>query len=131
MNNQVNVKNKQKGGFTLVEVIFALILLSIGVLGLASFSVFAVRQVTAGDLRTERAAAIQSAVEQVRSVPWDSVQAGSLTVGQYNLGWTVAEATNSRVVTIVSTGPGMTMDNGSPTMSPSVADTMTIRVLRP
>ena len=54
-------------GFTIVEVIVAMVVLAIGVLGLAGTAAYIVRQVTLADIMTERAAALQTAVERIQA----------------------------------------------------------------
>lgn len=119
------------GGFTIVEVIVAIMVLSIGVLGLAGTAGLLVRQVTLAELTTQRTAAFQSVVERLRSLEWESVGNGSTTIGSYAVQWWIQEDhAQSRVMKIVTVGPGLSTEGGLMTLRPSVADTFTYRILR-
>lgn len=81
----------QQGGFSLIEVIIAMVILTVGVLALASAMVHLSRQVRAADLRTDRTVATQQAVERVRAIGYDSVSTRTETdawqVGSYSVWW--------------------------------------------
>ena len=121
-----------RGGFSMVEVIIAMIILTVGVLGLAGTTAFIVRQVTLSDLMTERAAAFQTVVDRLQSLPYDSVGSGSDSIGIFATTWTsVASGGQNKIVTIITTGPGMTsVAGGAPFNAPQVVDTFTFRILR-
>jgi prepilin-type N-terminal cleavage/methylation domain-containing protein len=120
-----------RAGFTLVEVIVATLILAVGVLGLAGTTGLLVRQVTLGEMATQRAAAFQTAVERLQALDWEAVSSGSTTVGRYAVNWTVTtEYAQSRVMTIVTRGPGVRTSSGYPSLHPSVSDTFTFRLLR-
>ena len=122
---------RERAGFTLVEVIVATLILAVGVLGLASTTGFLVRQVTLGEMATQRAAAFQIAIERLRALDWESVGSGSTTEGRYAVNWWIAQDyAQSRVVKIVTNGPGLSATAGFPTLKPNVVDTFTYRLLR-
>jgi prepilin-type N-terminal cleavage/methylation domain-containing protein len=115
-------------GFSLVEVIIALVILSAGVLGLAGATGQIIRQITLSDLITERSIAFQTIVERVQSMPYDSVGAGSDSVGIFAIRWnSVDNSGQSKTVTIVTVGPGL---GALQTNNPQRADTFEFRVLR-
>lgn len=119
-------------GFTLVEVIIAIVILAVGVLGMAGATAYIVRQITLADVMTERAVALQSAVERIQAMDYDSVDAGSDSIGVFQVSWTsVEESAQSKLVTVITTGPGLqsTDANPFPVMAPSVPDTFEYRVL--
>ena len=123
--------SSQEGGFTIVEVIMAILVLTIGVLGLAGTTALMVRQVTLGELATQRAAAFQSSVEYLRSIDWEAIDEGSETVGSYDVEWWIdTDGSQSRVMKIVTVGPGVSMATGFPSLRNDVADTFTYRLLR-
>ena len=74
----------------MIEVIVAMLVLTIGVLGLAGTTAYIVRQVTLGDLMTERSAAFQTIIDRLQSLPYDSVTNGSTNVGVFAISWTSA-----------------------------------------
>lgn len=120
----------ERRGFTMVEVIISIVILSIGVLGLAGTTGYLVRQVTLGDVMTERSAAFQTVVDRVQSLPFDNVTTGSDSVGIFAVGWTsVLDGPQNKIVTIVTDGPGL--GGGPGTVSnPHAIDTFEFRVLR-
>jgi prepilin-type N-terminal cleavage/methylation domain-containing protein len=119
-----------RGGFSMVEVIIAIVILAVGVLGLAGTTAYIVRQVTLSDLMTERSAAFQTIVDRIQSLPFDNVTSGSDSVGIFAVTWdAVLDGPQNKIVTIVTTGPGL---GGTtvPTNDPQVVDTFVFRVLR-
>ena len=117
-----------RGGFSLVEVVIAIVILSVGVLGLAGMTGFMVRQTTLADSMTERSAAFQTVVDRLQSMPYDSVSSGSDSVGIFAISWSsVADGPQNKVVTMVTVGPGVT---GNGFNNPQAADTFQFRVLR-
>ncbi len=126
-----NMSTSHRGGFTIVEVVVAMIILTVGVLGLAGTTMYVVRATTYGDITTERSAALQSVVERLRSVDYDSVVASSDSIGQFAVSWTVTMASRSKLVRIITTGPGLkTSVSGPPLIRPTVADTFDYRIMR-
>lgn len=120
---------RRRGGFTIIEVIIAMIILTIGVLGLAGTTAFFVRQVTQSDLMTERSAAFQTIVDRLQSLPYDSVSAGADSVGIYAVTWSsVDNGSQNKTVTLITIGPGTR--GAPPTNDPQVTDTFTFRILR-
>ena len=120
-------------GFTVVEVVVALIILTVGVLGLAATTVYVVQQTTLAEVATERAAAVQTVVEQLRARPYPAVSDSSGSYGPYEVSWTVVPGNRSKLVTIVSVGPGLQSAEGQgmPRLHGAVADTFSYRILRP
>ena len=119
-----------RAGFSMVEVIIAMIILTVGVLGLAGTTGYIVRNVTLSDLMTERSAAFQTIVDRIQSLPFDSVGSGTDSVGIFEVQWSSAlDGPQNKIVTIVTLGPGL---GGTtfPTNDPQVTDTFQFRVLR-
>ena len=122
-----------RAGFTIVEVIVAVILLAIGALGLAGTTAFLVRQTTAAGLMTERTAALGASVERIQALPYDSIDQGSDSVGAFTVEWVVlSEANEAKSIQLITLGPGLTSSAGrAPTVQPSVPDTFLYSVVRP
>jgi prepilin-type N-terminal cleavage/methylation domain-containing protein len=116
-------------GFTIVEVIIATVILAVGLLGLAGTTVLIIKQTTLADVTSDRAAALQSTIEQIRSVPFDSVEAGSETSGLYEVAWSITDGNRWKSVEVVTTGPGLVSGSGFPVISHSVTDTFTYRII--
>jgi Tfp pilus assembly protein PilV len=131
MEDKRMVPGGREGGFTIVEIVVAIMILTFGVLGLAGTTALMVRQVTLAQMATERAAALQSVLEQLRSTDWESVADGSTTVGHVDVTWWIdGDFTQSRVMKVVTVGPGVSTASGIPVLRPDVADTFTYRLLR-
>jgi len=122
----------ERGGFTIVEIVIALIVLTVGVLGMAGTTAYVVRQVTLANVMTKRAAAFQTTIDHLQALPYASVTSGSDSVGDYAISWTaVNDGSQSRIVTIVTAGPGLATVAGTfPFLASEVADTFKFRVLR-
>jgi prepilin-type N-terminal cleavage/methylation domain-containing protein len=124
----------RRAGFTIVEVIVAMVVLAVGVLGLAGTTAHIVRQVTLADIMTERAAALQTAVERVQATDWDAVDTGVDSVGIYGVEWSsTLVGAQLKEVTIITYGPGLetSADNPYPVLAQQVADTFAFRLVRP
>lgn len=121
-----------RGGFTMVEVIIAIVILAVGVLGLAGTTAYIVRQVTLADVMTERSTALQSTIERLQAMDYDSVGSGADSVGIFYVKWTSAqESSRSKVVTIITIGPGLQTSelNPFPMLAANVPDTFEYRVI--
>jgi prepilin-type N-terminal cleavage/methylation domain-containing protein len=125
-------KRDPRSGFTMVEVIFAVMILAVGLLGMAGTTALVVQQVTAADLSTERSAALQTAIEQIKATPFDQLTDGSDSVGVFEVSWSVSKAGgNWAVVQVVTNGPGMKpAEGGGFVLNPHVSDSFTHRILR-
>ncbi len=123
---------KGRMGFTMVEVIFAIMILAIGLLGMAGTTALVVRQVTAADLATERSAALQTTIERLQALPFSQLANGSDSVGIFGVTWRVTAPTGQwAALEIVTTGPGVARSGGSfPMLMPNVPDTFIHRILR-
>lgn len=124
-----------EAGFSLVELVMALIVLAFGVVGLATTTLFITRQLTLAEITTARVTAIQSVMERLRATPYDSLSAGGDTLGPLVVSWNpTVTSPQTKVVRIVTVGPGLVSisDGQSPLMLSSiVADTILYRVLKP
>lgn len=132
---RIGAKRPQAGaraGFTMVEVIIAIIVLAVGVLGMAGTTAYIVRQITLADVMTKRATALQTVIERVQAMPYADVASGSDSIGVFAVEWSsTTESVQSKLVTVVTTGPGLTTSSGNPFpfLGPNVADTFEYRVI--
>ncbi len=118
-------------GFTIIEVLVALIVLAVGLLGLAGTTVLIVRQTTLADVASDRSVALQSTIERIRATPFDSVEAGSESSGLYDVAWWVTDGGRWKDVGIVTIGPGLSTSEGFPAIDHSVVDTFSFRIISP
>lgn len=119
-------------GVSLVEVVVAMVVLTVGSLGLAGTTLHVVREVAVGQVTTERATATESVLERVRSLPFDSVSPGSQTLGSFVISWSVPEENvRAKLVRFVSVGPGLVTGEHGPTLVSNASDTLTYRLYRP
>jgi len=126
----MGMEPRGRGGFMMVEVIIAIVILAVGVLGLGGTTAYIVRQVTLSDLMTERSIAFQTIVDRLQSLPYDSVGSGTDSVGVFSIGWrSVADGAQNKIVTIVTVGPGLG-GTITPTNDPQAVDTFVFRILR-
>lgn len=120
-----------RAGFTMVEVIIAVVILAGAILAMASTTAWVVRQVTYADATSKRSLALQTTIERLDGMDFDSLKDGTSNVGAFAVSWTVSGVGQSPVksVVIVTTGPGLTSGGGLPIMSNNVVDSFTYDVV--
>lgn len=120
-----------RAGFTLVEVVVALVILAFGLLGLAATSGFVVHQTAIAGATTERAVVQQSAMEEIRARPFAEVSDSSWTLGRYQVSWSVlGSGKDYKTIELVTTGPGLTSaGGGAPRLRENRSDTTTFRII--
>jgi hypothetical protein len=107
-----------------------MVILAFGALGMAGTTLVMIKQTTLSDVTTDRAVALQTTIETLRSLPFDSVATGSDSIGAYEMSWTVADGLHWKGIEIVTTGPGLSSESGQPSLAPAVKDTFSYWVLR-
>ena len=119
-------------GFSLVEVVVAMLVLTVGLLGLAAGTGWVIRSVEVARIETARSAALQSGIEQVRGTPFDDLASGSATVGDYEVTWGEVESNNrSRLFEFAVVGPGVGPGGGTfAPILPNVSTSLQYRVIR-
>ncbi len=95
-----------EAGVSIVEVLFALLVFSIGGLAAAQHPLVARQQARAGEIITEAAAAAQYQMETLRSLPHDSLDSDSDTVWGFPISWTVS-GTAPKVVVLTLERPSV------------------------
>ena len=107
---------RSRAGFSVIELIMALIVLAFGVVGLATTTLFITRQLTLAEITTARTAATRSVLERIRATPYDSISSfgsGGDTIGPMVISWRVTATTpQSPTLGIVTLGPGLTTLSG-------------------
>lgn len=108
----------------------AVLILTVGLLGLAGATGYLIRTVTLGDLMTERTIAFQSTIDRLQSLPYDNVTTGTDSVGVFAVSWsTTVDGPQSKTLTVVTVGPGIVRGSAG-VQGPAVADTFVFRILR-
>jgi len=122
-----------RAGFTIVEVLVAIIVLTFGLLGMAGTTALVVRQISLAEVSTERSVALQTTLERLQALPFDSVADGADSVGIIGIRWEVTAAFDQwKVVDVITTGPGMGRGSGGfPMLVGNVPDTFTYRIIHP
>ncbi len=93
-----------RGGFTIVEVLIAIIILAVGLLGLLGATTSVVRVLTESDREVSAAFYANERLERLEALGCDQVMNGSeVKQGMYNLSWTVDGSATSSVRHILLT----------------------------
>ncbi len=95
-------------GFTLIEILVALVILAVSLLALAGLMTTTTKNNSAGGRLTEAATLAQDKLEELRALPWEKIVSGSdsreIRQGfQYNRNWgvkTLKDNTNIKEVVI-------------------------------
>lgn len=121
----------QRNGFSLIELIVAMVILTFGMLAMGASMGFMNTQVRVANMRTERSASVGQIAEQLRALPFDSVTAvaygSASTINEYKVWRDITSVnTNLKTVTIYSEGPGFNRG-----WQGAVRDTFPISLLRP
>lgn len=122
------------GGFTIVEVIVATVVLTTGLIAMAGSTLLVVRQITMSELASKRTAAQQSALERIGAMAYDQLGTGTDSVPGFVMTWSsVPVGPQSKLITVVTRGPGMSKsaNRGFPMLVDGVADTITYRRVKP
>lgn len=104
----INCKTKSKG-FSLIEVLISLVILSISLLALAGLMVYTTKSNSWGGHMTEATTFAQDTLEQLRVTPWAGLIAGNdwrrgdQSGIRYNRTWTVAPNADDTLRTITVT----------------------------
>jgi prepilin-type N-terminal cleavage/methylation domain-containing protein len=117
-------------GFSLAEVLVAMTIISVVLLILVGATAASYGQLRASQVRAQRAAAVERAVEQVYATPYGELASGAVAGGErgYTASWLVLdEGLNLRRVAVITTGPGVVVAG----VVASVTDTVWVDVARP
>jgi type IV pilus modification protein PilV len=94
---------KNRAGFTIVEVLVAVMVLAIGILGLVTTAGLVTRMIGQGQRYTEAATLANERFEILRVQRCPAVGSGSETRGAYTIAWTVADTVAGRGRTMLVT----------------------------
>jgi len=95
------VRLRGSAGFSITEIIVSVMIVSIGVIAFATAVGLASRDIKLGQRHTDIAMLVTDQLEQLKTVPYDQVQSGQRTQGDYQLTWTVVGGNPKKVVLVV------------------------------
>lgn len=127
----MNKSNNTRGGFSLVEVIAAVMILSFGLLTMAASAGYVSAQMRSSMFDTQRNLARQQIIEQLRGTFFANLTTNStgVPVGRYTVTWVVTSPSNAlRRVAVITTGPAYRANRGSRVV---ITDTATIEIVSP
>jgi type IV pilus modification protein PilV len=109
-------------GFSLPEVVVALLVLAVGLLGVASTAGVAFRMVGQGQRDTQAAVLANHGLETLRSRPCESLKDSSAAYGRFAVRWTVTSIAGGSARAIVLTinspsGKGVRTDTVTTTIT--------------
>ncbi len=94
-------------GFTLIEVLVSLVILSVSLLAMAGLMVTATKNTSFGGRMTEAATFAQDRLERFKAIKWDLIPAGAdsdvkagSTGINYARNWNVVSAGNLKTITV-------------------------------
>ena len=87
------IKSKKSKGFTMIEILIAMIILSIAFLGLAGLMIQTTKNNSFGGRITEAATVAQDKLEELRATSWVAITGGSDRISvngmNFNRNWTI------------------------------------------
>jgi prepilin-type N-terminal cleavage/methylation domain-containing protein len=124
--------NSKSDGFSLVEVVVAILVLSFGLLAMAASTGYVASQLRSTTWDAKRNLARQQVIEQLRATVFANVTTNTTgqTIGPYTVRWNVTNASNAlRRVQLITTGPAFRQSSRR-TMS-TIVDTASFTIASP
>ena len=123
-------QNGKANGFSLVEVVVAMMVLTVGMLAMAASTGYMSAEIRNATWNTQRAFARNQTIEQLRSIPFDSVVTSSGTVGNFTMRWVPTTVNNNlKTVVVIASGPGYRM--GTRATKQTIVDSVVVNIARP
>ena len=92
-------RRQQRGGFTLIEMIIAIIVMSIGILGLAGTATYVATQMGGGGAQTVAASLATKVADSLSARRCASIVGGTQTKRGVTVTWTVADSSRTKWLT--------------------------------
>lgn len=92
-------RSRPRRGFTLIEMIIAIIVMSIGIMGLAGTASYVAQQVGGGGAQTVAAAIATQVSDSLSARRCSALVAGSKTKRGVTISWTIADSSRTKWVT--------------------------------
>jgi prepilin-type N-terminal cleavage/methylation domain-containing protein len=99
MHNQGVAARRTRRGFTVIELVVTIVVLTVGLLAMAANSAVIGRQMRGARVMAEAANTAQARFELLRAKPCNALSGGTATVGEVTEVWTATNATRTVVVT--------------------------------
>ena len=111
--------NRSRGGFTIIEVVVAIVVFTVGILGLVSTAATVTRMVGRSQQYSMSASLAQQRVEILLAGGCANMASGSSTSGAYAIAWTVASTNGGlgRSISITVTYPTSRYGNRTDTFT--------------
>lgn len=123
---------RAQNGFSLIELIVSITIMSVGVLGYASSSVVLERQISIAALESDRTSALVTALERARSIDFDTLDSAVDSVAGYHIDRTVTSmGPYVKEVYVIASGPGFAAAASGGVSVTNAADTFTYQVVKP
>ena len=96
---------KTRRGFTLLEMLIAMVILSVALLGLGQMMLLSIRGTSFGNKVTEATTFAQDKMEELRTVDWNGLQNGNDAINgaqgiQYRRTWAVVPAGTMKTINL-------------------------------
>ena len=109
MQDLVNPKALGNKGLTIIEIMFALSIFAIGILAVSTLAITSVNANASSRMVTEATTLAEDRLEQLMSLPYDSIESDDANEGAYEVSWDVEPeeiAPQTKSVTVTVTRPG-------------------------
>ena len=120
-----------QNGFSLVEILIATMVMTFGLLAMASSTAYVSAQLKSTTYETQRTQAKERIVEQLRATPWVNIstRTSALSVDRYSVTWNVTTNSLTKTVSLFTSGPAYR--GKSKGMRTTVIDTMVFDIVSP
>jgi type IV pilus modification protein PilV len=107
----------KESGFTMVEILIALTVFAIGILGIASMQVWGIRGNASAIMHSQAATFAADRIEKLMMVDYDDLADGSETRGIYDIQWQISPANipirNTKTMTVTVNWTDRDMDKSN------------------
>jgi len=106
-------ESKKQSGFTLLEVLLAMLILAVALLALAKMSTSVIRGNAFSSKYTQSTTLAEQQLEILENTPFANLASGNDTSGIFTRTWTVAGAGTTRTVTMTVSWPDSNAPGGT------------------
>ena len=106
---RVHSKGLDNKGISIIEIMFALSIFAVGILAVSTLAITSVNANASSRMVTEATTLAEDRLEQLMSLPYDSIESDDATEGAYEVSWDVEPeeiAPQTKSVTVTVTRPG-------------------------